>query len=315
MTFAAPLLLGEARLRDCLPMAKAIQAIEECLACGLDPEREIERTITQLPAGQLLFMPAAGPTYAGAKLVGVAPGNAALGLARIHGVYVLLDGRSLAPIALLDGAALTALRTPAVSAVAVDRLAVPQAETVVVFGTGPQARGHLEAVRSVRSIRQVGIVGRSVPRVEKLVEECRREDLEASAVSPDAVRTADIVVCATSAKEPLFSGRAVPEHSLVVAVGSHEPNASEVDPDLVERATVVVESRSAALREAGDILMAIRAGRVSDDCIVGSLADLVRGRVVVDPGRPRLFKSVGMAWEDLAVAAAAFDAWRARGLR
>ena len=108
-----------------------------------------------------------------------------------------------------------------------------------------------------------------------------------------------MIVCATTAREPLFDGDAVPDHATVVAIGSHEPDAREVDERLVTRSTVIVESRSSALREAGDILLA---GLRADD--VHDIGELVRGKVTPAPGRPRLFKSTGMAWEDLVIARA-----------
>jgi ornithine cyclodeaminase len=117
------------------------------------------------------------------------------------------------------------------------------------------------------------------------------------------VGAADVVCCATTAREPLFDGSLVADHATVVAIGSHEPEAREVDDALVGRATVVVESRTSALREAGDVIGAIAAGALPEEGLV-TLADLVCGRVVADPQRPRLFKSTGMAWEDAVVASA-----------
>jgi ornithine cyclodeaminase/alanine dehydrogenase-like protein (mu-crystallin family) len=117
------------------------------------------------------------------------------------------------------------------------------------------------------------------------------------------VSAADIVCCATTAREPLFDGALVADHATVVAIGSHEPEARETDDTLVRRATVVVESRTSALREAGDVIGAIGAGVLREDELV-TLSDLVCGRAVVDRTRPRLFKSTGMAWEDAVVASA-----------
>jgi ornithine cyclodeaminase/alanine dehydrogenase-like protein (mu-crystallin family) len=131
----------------------------------------------------------------------------------------------------------------------------------------------------------------------------RRSSLEARAATSDAVADADLVVCATTAREPLFDGATVADRATVVAIGSHEPAAREVDERLAGRATVVVESRTAALREAGDVIAAVDAGALEPDDLV-SLGALVRGEATVAPDRPRLFKSTGMAWEDLVVAAA-----------
>jgi ornithine cyclodeaminase len=218
-------------------------------------------------------------------------------------VYLLLDAATLTPLALLDGAALTSLRTPAVSAVAVRRLSTVDSRRLVVFGTGPQAWGHVEAVRAVRPVEHVDVVGRRAGPVEDLVARCRAAGLSAAAAVPEAVAEADIVCCCTTARVPLFDSALLPDHATVVAVGSHEPDAREVDAALVRRAATVVEARSVALREAGDI---IQAGP-PDPGALATLDELVRGLVTVAPDRPRLFKSTGMAWEDLVVAAAAYE--------
>jgi ornithine cyclodeaminase len=283
-----------------LPMAAAIDALEAALAAGLDPEAGPPRSIVDVAAGQILFMPSGGTRYAGVKLVTVAPGNADRDLPRVQGVYLLLDAATLTPLALMDGAALTSLRTPAVSAVAVRWLSTVDSSRLLVFGTGPQAWGHVDAARAVRPIRHVDVVGRRAGPVGDLVAHCRAAGMSATAASPDAIARADIVCCCTTARVPLFDSARLPDHATVVAVGSHEPDAREVDAALVRRATTVVEARSVARREAGDI---VQAGPVS----LTTLDELVRGEVSVAPDRPRLFKSTGMAWEDLVVAAAAYE--------
>ena len=168
-------------------------------------------------------------------------------------------------------------------------LAVPDARRLVVFGRGPQAHAHVAAMRAIRPIEQVDLLGR---------EAAGRDEL---------VAAADIVCCCTTAREPLFDGALVADHATVVAIGSHEPGARETDAALAARATVVVESRTSALREAGDVILAIDAGAVSADALV-TLAELVRGEATPPADRPRFFKSTGMAWEDAVVAAALRDA-------
>ncbi|MEV8475779.1 ornithine cyclodeaminase family protein [Streptomyces sp. NPDC051173] len=293
-----------------LPMPRAIEALDRALRAGLDPEADVPRTALDTRAGQLLLMPAASSSYVGVKIAAVAPDNPARGLPRIVASYLLMDAATLCPTALIDGSALTLLRTPAVSAVAVDHLAPADAERLVVFGAGPQAWGHVEAVRAVRPISSAGVVARRPERAAELVERCRASGLPAEAVPPQAVATADVVACCTTARTPLFPAAAVADHAVVVAMGSHEPTAREVDGALVARATVVVEARTAALREAGDLLIPLRSGDVDTGVIAGNLSELVRGTVDVAPGRPRLFKGTGMAWQDLVVAAAVVDgAW------
>jgi ornithine cyclodeaminase/alanine dehydrogenase-like protein (mu-crystallin family) len=267
--------LSAADVERLLGVTAAADAIEAALRAGLDPEAEAPRGVVALGGGELLVMPSAVGGHAAVKLVTVG------GQPRVQGVCVVFDASTLAPVALIDGIALTNLRTPAVSALAVRRLAVEGARRLLVFGRGPQGHAHVAAIRAVRPIEHVDIVGRDAGDVSALVA------------------AADIVCCATTAREPLFDGALVADHATVVAIGSHEPDAREVDDALARRATVVVESRASALREAGDV---IAAGIPASDLV--TLADLIDGRATVDPERPRLFKSTGMAWEDAVVAAA-----------
>lgn len=278
----------------------AVEALRAALRDGLDPEADPARSVVPVSHGQLLLMPAEWGRYAGVKVATVAPDNPARGRPRIQGTYLLLDAETLSPLATLDGPALTAVRTAAVSALAVDVLAPMSASLLVVFGTGPQARGHVAAIRAVRPVSSVVVVGRSA------AQEFASE-VDGRVGTPADVASADVVVCATTARTPLFDGTLLPAGAVVVAVGSHEPDAREVDDAVVGGSTVVVEARSAALREAGEVVQAVTAGVLEPSTLVG-LADVVRGMAVVEPGRPVLFKSVGMAWEDLVVAASSWEA-------
>jgi ornithine cyclodeaminase/alanine dehydrogenase-like protein (mu-crystallin family) len=275
----SPPFLAAADVAERLSPAAAIDALQDALLCGLDPEADPPRGALAVGAGELLVMPSVTGHHAVVKLVTVG------GEPRIQGVCVVFDATTLAPVALVDGIALTNVRTPAVSALAVRALASPDAHRLLVFGRGPQAHGHVEAIRAVRPIEHVDMVGRDHGPIDELVA------------------TADVVCCATTAREALFDGSLVADHAMVVAIGSHEPDAREVDDALVGRATVVVESRTSALREAGDVIGAIASGALREDELV-TLADFVCGRVTVDLDRPRLFKSTGMAWEDAVVASA-----------
>ncbi|MFF5444179.1 ornithine cyclodeaminase family protein [Streptomyces sp. NPDC012888] len=303
--------VGAEEITRLLPPAAAADALAAVLREGLDPEQCPPRTGVAVPGGELLLMPAASEAYAGVKIAGVAPGNAARGLPRITGSYLLLDGPTLRPLALLDGAALTALRTPAVSALAVRHLTPHHRPLrLVLFGTGPQAYGHLDAVLAERRAAGAVVVGRDPGRAERLVAYARARGVPARTGAPADVAGADLVLCCTTARQPLFDGRLVAKGATVVAVGSHEPDARETDTALVRRSAVYVESRAAALREAGDLLVPESEGAIGPGHITGTLAELVRepGPVRPAPGCPQLFKSVGMAWEDLAVAVAVYRA-------
>jgi ornithine cyclodeaminase/alanine dehydrogenase-like protein (mu-crystallin family) len=265
-----------------LTFSQAADALEAALRGGLDPEADPPRTAVELDGGTLLVMPSAAAGYGAVKLVTVG------GEPRVQGLCVVFDGTTMTPVAQIDGIALTNLRTPAVSLVALRRLAEPDVRRLLVFGRGPQARAHVEAIRAEWPIDQVDVVGRE-------------------AADPSAlVAAADIVCCCTTARAPLFDGARVRSGAAVVAIGSHEPEARETDDALAARAVAVVESRGSALREAGDIIGALAANALRADELV-TLADLVGGAPVLPADRPRLFKSTGMAWEDAVVAAAAVE--------
>lgn len=262
-----------------LTAAQAVDALEAALLAGLDPERDAPRGAVALERGQLLLMPSAAAGQPVVKLVTIG------GEPRIQGVCVVFDAGTLAPAAVLDGIALTNLRTAAVSALAVRHLAVPDARRLVIFGRGPQAHAHATALPSVRPIEQIDMIGRDHAGVDELIE------------------AADVICCCTTAREPLFDGRRVADHATVVAIGSHEPDARETDDALAGRATIVVESRASALREAGDVILAIRAGASTADELI-TLSELVAGQATPSTERPRLFKSTGMSWEDAVIASA-----------
>jgi ornithine cyclodeaminase len=259
--------------------SQAADALEAALRGGLDPEADPPRSSVAVEGGELLVMPSGAAGHPVVKLVTIG------GEPRVQGVCVVFDRATLAPVAVLDGIAVTNLRTAAVSALAVRHLAAPGARRLLIFGRGPQAHAHEAALREVRPIEHVDMVGRDHGAVD------------------DLVAAADIVCCCTTAREPVFDGALVADHATVVAIGSHEPAARETDDALAARATIVVESRASALREAGDVIAAIAAGAATADGLV-TLAELVRGEAAPDPGRPRLFKSTGMSWEDAVVAAA-----------
>jgi ornithine cyclodeaminase len=231
------------------------------------------------------------------KVATVAPGNPARGLPRIQAGYLLFDRQTLALRAVLDGAALTTLRTPAVSVAAVLPVLPERPLRVAVVGAGPQAVAHVATLAAVRPLAAA----------VHLVRDPSRTPVDAvrlgSAHSEEALRAADVVVCATSARSPLFDSQLLRADAVVVAVGSHEPDARELDGPLLGRATVVVEDRATALREAGDVVLAIAEGALTAEDLV-PLRDVVTGAVRVPRGRPLVFTSVGMAWQDLVVAEA-----------
>jgi ornithine cyclodeaminase/alanine dehydrogenase-like protein (mu-crystallin family) len=306
----APPWIGADEVFSRLGFGAAVRAVQEALRSGLDPAADFPRDVLDVASGQLLVMPSETRDFVGVKLATVAtvaPGNPALGKARIQGVYVLMDATTLSPVALLDGTAITTLRTPAVSAAAADALAPEDVAHLVVFGAGPQAWSHVAALRTVRTIARVSIVGRSERRAADLVARLRASGVRAEVGTVDAVRGAQLVVCATTALQPLFDGAMVGADACVVAVGSHQPAVRELDSGLMARSQVVVEDAAVALREAGDVVIPVEEGVLRPESLV-ALRGIVAGTAAVDRSRPRVFKSSGMSWEDLVIAAAVVGA-------
>ena len=313
--------IDEARLRQRVSPRAAVDALEAALRDGTAPGLTPPRGVLEVPTGQLLLMPSASSRFVGVKLATVGTGNAALGLPRVQGVYVLFDAATLSPVALIDGAALTTLRTPAVSALALRYLLPGRAAGrpagdlhVTCVGTGPQGYGHLEAVAAEAGVSRVSVVGRDPGRAQSMAQWCRDRDWMVEVVAAgdtEGVRAvmqgSDVVVAATTARQPVVHAEWLAPEAVVLAVGSHEPTAREVDTAAVLAATVVVDARDAALREAGDVLIPIAEGACGPEVVDADLAELVTGSLEVIAGRPRLFKSCGQAWQDLVVAAAALQ--------
>src|SRR5262245_20785371 len=293
---------------------RAVAALEVALRDGLDPAADPARSSIAVDSGaSLLFMPSITATGVGVKLVTHNPRNAATADPLVHGIYVLFDRDTLAPVALLDGAALTTLRTPAVSVVAV-RQALRRFQrppNVVIFGLGPQGVGHLDALRDVATHdgdiyppATVTYVARHThdDRLPRRAGVAVTGVLAGSAEMIEALTAADVVVCATSAQTPLFDSSVLSDQVVVIAVGSHDHDSREVDEAWCGRSLVIVEDVATAMRECGEIVQACTAGVLNSGDIV-SMAEVVTGRVDYDiQAMPVLFKGSGMAWQDLVIA-------------
>ena len=297
-----------AALAAALPMPAAIDALERGFR-ERDPSTTL-RSHVETPAGTLLTMPAAGEGGVGVKLVTLTPGNPERGAPFLHATYVLFDPVTQAPEAVIDGAAMTALRTAAVSGVATRHLARPDAHRLVIFGAGVQARSHLDAMRAVRPVDEVVIVSRSPEHAEALVARAMADGVEARTGTPNIVSTADLVCTCTTSPVPVFDGALLPPGAHVNAVGAYTPETREVDSETVLRARVVVERRDVALAEAGDLLIPIAEGAVTAAHILADLAEVVGDDRAVRGSLEdvTLFESVGMAFEDLVVARAVMEA-------
>jgi len=259
----------------------------------------------------LLLMPAwsapdPAPAHVGVKIVTVYPDNTARDLPSVMGTYLLLDGHTGAPAASIDGPALTARRTAAASALAADYLARPDAQNLLMVGTGRLAGNLIEAHAATRPIRRTVIWGRDRDKAEQLAS---RLDTSAHRVTATddletAAREAHIISCATTSRDPLIRGDWLTEGVHVDLVGGFRPDMREADDRVVERGRVFVDTRAGALAEAGDIVQPIDAGILKADDIAGDLFELCRGKRAgrQSPDEITVFKSVGTALEDLAAA-------------
>ncbi len=269
--------LDATAIMDLVPFADAVAVLREVFTVR---HPMVERTAVAVAGGDLLVMPAALDGMAGVKTVMVQPANAGRGEPVIQGSYLLVDAVRGRPVATLDGAALTLLRTPAASALATRALAVPDAKTCVIIGTGPQGQAHVLAMRwAVPALQTITVVRRAVA-LEELVG------------------TARIICTCTSSPTPLFDGRLVAAGTHVNAIGAYHRDRRELDSELMNRSSIVVDDRSAARAEAGDIMLADAWAAV-----IGDLNDVVCGRATrTSADEITVFKSVGVAIEDLAVA-------------
>jgi ornithine cyclodeaminase len=299
-----------AAVRAAAQWTTAVAALESALLNGVDPEEDSPRLFSPAPGGEFLLMPAAGGTYSGVKALTVAPGNPARGLEKIQGVYLLVDSDTLAPLAVMDGTELTAIRTPATTLLAVTHIleAAPEAQVqrVLVFGAGVQALNHVRAAHALLPGVSFAVVGRRSERTRDLIATLAEEGIDVSEGSVADVPGADVVLCTTTSTTPLFDGGLVAPHAVVAAVGQHGLDAREVDATLVRRSDVVVEGRASALREAGDLIPA-RSVEEWRELRPTNLRELVRGEFTRTPGRPCLYSGVGMAWEDLVSAALVYE--------
>jgi ornithine cyclodeaminase len=310
------LIVDAATVRASCSMLEAIEAVEEgfrALTAGIArvPIR------TQLALGEdkstLLLMPARldDHSFVSVKLASVVESNKARGLPMVHAMLVLTDRRTGVPVAILEGAALTALRTGAAGGLAARRLARPDASVVALYGAGVQARAQLEAVLAVRPVREVRVVSQSPENAAKFIGSLQIPGVRFISGNRDAAKGADIIVCATSSSTPVFDTADLARGVHVTGIGAFRPDMVEIPPEAFKGARVVVDERGAARREAGDLIAAINLGYV----LPANIIEIGEADATRHPEDDRtLFKSVGNAVQDLAVAARAYKHAKAHGL-
>ncbi|MGH6760593.1 MAG: ornithine cyclodeaminase family protein [Phyllobacterium sp.] len=271
-------------------------------------------------ASTLLLMPAWSDFHAmgdssrgfmGVKIVTVSPDNGKISLPAVMGVYLLMDGKTGEPKALIDGQRLTLWRTAGASALAAKYLAREDAEKLVILGAGALSGFLARAHGSIRPIKDIAIWNRTASHAEKVVEALLADGFNAH-VAPDrdeAVAQADIISAATLSTEPLIRGELLKKGAHVDLVGAFTPEMRESDDETVRRARIFVDTREGAMKEGGDIVLPLKTGVITERSILGDLNDLTRGKV---RGRETatditLFKSVGAALEDLAAGILVFQ--------
>ena len=249
--------------------------------------------------------------YLATKVVSVYPSNTGSGFSSHQGVVLLFEAEHGSLQCIADAHAVTAIRTAAASAIATDLLARKDATRLAIIGSGTQARKHLEAVSSVRSISAVRVWSRSAEHAAAFAAECSTDAVPVSvAGSPtEAVADADIVCTVTASSEPLLRGADLKPGAHVNAVGACFPTQRELDTDAVLRARLFVDTKEACLAEPGDLVTPIKEGAMAPEHIVGEIGEVIAGRLEgrQDEGQVTLFKSVGAAVEDLCAAAALFE--------
>lgn len=292
-----------------LPYDQLIEAIEDAFREGATvPQRShYPVAVPNATSGSLLLMPAwASGEFLGVKIVTVFPDNELHGMAAVRATYVIMDANTGAPRGILDGTELTLRRTAAASALASKYLSRPDSRTLLMVGTGKLAPHMILAHATVRPISKLLLWGRRIDAAKALADEMRDAVADVAAVEnlEEAVQRSDIISCATLAKGPLLHGEWLQAGQHVDLVGSFTPEMREADTEAVLRSELFVDTHAGATTEAGEIVQAIRAGKLAQTDIRADLAALVRGE---HAGRSSaeaitLFKSVGTALEDLAAA-------------
>lgn len=322
------LMLTAADVQKALPMTAAIEAMKQAFAALSDRRAEVPLR-SRLPVapqdGVTLLMPAyveaGGQAALAVKIVSVFPGNARRDLSIIQAIVLALEADTGRPVAILEGNALTAIRTGAASGAATDLLARKDCRVVALFGAGVQGRTQLEAVCAVRTIERVWIFDPNKSKLEAFIDDLAGKgpipaDLRAAESPAAALAEADVVCTATTASTPVFADRELRGGAHINAVGSYTPEMQEIPTETVLRARVVVDSRLAALEETGDLIRPLESGRMSPEHIHAELGDIILGR---RPGREdneqiTFFKSVGVAVQDAVAAQLALENARAQGL-
>jgi len=288
------LFLNEQQVREHLRMADLIPAMEKALIdFSAGRVTQPVRSIISInpPGGFLGLMPALTPDGLGLKAVTFYPSNVQRGIPTHMAMIFLLDAQTGTPLAIMDGRLITEMRTAAVSAVATKLLASPDAKILAILGSGVQARSHVEALRLVRHFEEIRVWSRTGENAQRFAHEIGAVAMAAE----DAVRGADVIATVTSSKRPVLKGAWLKPGSHVNAIGACRPDWRELDDDTMQRNVLFVDSREGAMHESGDVIF-------SSAKIYAELGTALAGKVPAPANETTIFKSLGMAVEDIAAA-------------
>jgi ornithine cyclodeaminase/alanine dehydrogenase-like protein (mu-crystallin family) len=288
-----PLFLNEEQVRQHLQMADLIPAMEKALidfSTGkvIQLVRSVIKVDVAAATGFLGLMPALTPDGLGLKAVTFYPSNAERGIPTHMATIFLVDPETGTPLAIMDGRLITEMRTAAVSAVATKMLASPDAKILAILGSGVQARSHVEALRLVRNFETIRIWSPTKEHADRFAEEIGAKAMSAE----EAVRGADVVVTATNSKTPVLEGSWLKRGCHVNAIGACRPDWRELDDEAMAN-VVFVDSREGAMKESGDVIL-------SGAKICAELGEALAGKVLTRANETTIFKSLGMAVEDIA---------------
>ncbi len=306
------LILNAAQVRQALPMKEVVETMKRAYASLSEGKAEVPlRARLNIPPHEALalFMPAYVQAETeealAVKIVSIFPKNPLRGLPYIQAAVLVLQADNGHPVALLEGASLTAIRTGGGSGAAIDLLARQDSRVVAIFGAGAQGRTQLEAACTVRSIETAWVYDRNRERAEQLVAELAGRgpipaDVRVADSPRQAVEQADIICTATTSSTPVLDDADLKPGVHISAIGSYTPEMQEVPAETVLRARVVVDSRAAVLAEAGDLIQPMRQGRMSEEHIYAELGEIVLGRKAGRESDDEItyFKSVGVAVQD-----------------
>ena len=288
-----PLFLNEEQVRQHLHMAELIPAMEKALIefSGGKVTQPVRSVINVDPPGGFLgLMPALTPDGLGLKAVTFYPSNVERGIPTHMATIFLVDPQTGTPLAIMDGRLITEMRTAAVSAAATKLLASPDAKILAILGSGVQARSHAEALQLVRNFEEIRVWSPTKEHAERFAKEVGGKAMSAA----EAVRGADVVVTTTNSKTPALKGSWLKPGSHVNAIGACRPDWRELDDEAMSN-VVFVDSRGGAMKESGDVIL-------SDAKIYAELGEALAGKLPSRANETTIFKSLGMAVEDIAAA-------------